>query len=204
MSAFEQCVETKLQKGDCLYYLEQFTGGQPRELVRSWQHLPSDRAFDAAKDLLTKHFGNKLRITAAYVNKLTEWPTVKAEDKTGLQAYALCLAECCNAMQELRYLDVLNMPANIKIIIQKLPYKLREKWRAKACDIFEVHGRRAGFKDIVSFIEYQVKIVSDPTFGDIQDAPLIGKGSSKAQLHQWSQLKRNSFATAVFMSYECK
>lgn len=202
MSAFEQCVETKMQKGDCLYYLEQFTGGQPRELVRSCQHLPSDRAYDTAKDLLTKHFGNEIKITAAYVNKLTEWPTVKAEDKKGLQAYALCLAECCNAMQELRYLDELNMPANMKMIIQKLPYKLREKWRAKACDIFEINGRRAGFKDIVNFIEYQVKIVSDPTFGDIQDTPVIVKGGNKAQLQQRSQFKRNSFATSVFMSNE--
>lgn len=201
MSAFEQCVETKMQKRDCIIWNNSL-GGQPRELVRSCQHLPSDRAYDVAKDLLTKHFGNELKITAAYVNKLTEWPTVKAEDKKGLQAYALCLAECCNAMQELRYLDELNIPANMKIIIQKLPYKLREKWRVKACDIFETHGRRAGFKDIINFVEYQVKIVSDPTFGDIQDTPVIAKGGNKAQLQQRSQFKRNSFATAVFMSNE--
>lgn len=120
-----------------MYYLEQLTGGQPKELVRSCQHLPLDRAYDAAKDLLIKHFGDELKITAAYVNKLPEWPTVKAVDKKGLQAYALCLAECCNAMQELRYLDELNMPANMKMITQKLPYKLGECWREKACNILK-------------------------------------------------------------------
>ncbi len=55
MRAFEHCVESKVQKEDCLYYLEQFTGGQPKELVRSCQNLPPDRAYDAAKDLLIKH-----------------------------------------------------------------------------------------------------------------------------------------------------
>lgn len=63
MRAFEHCVESKVQKEDCLYYLEQYTGGQPKELVRSCQHLP------AAKDLLIKHFEDELKITAAFVNK---------------------------------------------------------------------------------------------------------------------------------------
>lgn len=145
-------MESKVPKEDCLYYLEQFTGGQPRELVRSCQHFPPGRVYDTAKDLLAKHFGDELKITAAYLNKTIEWPTVKAEDKNGLQAYELCLAECCNAMEELRYLDELNMPANMKIIIQKIPYKLRERWRAKECSIFQTLGRRANFN-------YEVKII---------------------------------------------
>lgn len=71
----------------------------------------------------------------------------------------------------------------------------------------ETQGCRAGFKDIVKFIEYQVKIISDPTFGDIQDSPVGTKGGnktqvSKTQLQQRSQSKRSSYATAVFMSSE--
>lgn len=64
----------------------------------------------------------------------------------------------------------LDTTTNMLTIIRKLPYKLRDKWRTVACDIQEVHHHRAVFSDIVDFIEHQVKIVSDPVFGNIQDS----------------------------------
>lgn len=112
-------------KGDCLYYLEQFTEGQPRNLVRSCLHMAPERGYIVAKSLLEDHFGNGLMVNAAYMEKITGWPSVRSEDTEGLQAYVLYLRECSNAMEELQYLEELNMPANMKIVIQKLPYKLR-------------------------------------------------------------------------------
>lgn len=78
-------------------------------------------------------------------------------------------------MEELQYLEELNVPANMKILSQKFPYKLREKWRAKASDIFERTGQRACFPNIVNFIEKQVRLTSDPVFGNIQDTPVVLK-----------------------------
>lgn len=104
------------------------------------------------------------------MEKINTWPSIKPEDVKSLRAFTLFLKTCCNAMEELRYLDELNMPANMKTIIQKLPYKLRERWRVVACDIYEINHHRAGFKNIVPFIEQQVKVLSDHVFGDIQDA----------------------------------
>ena len=37
--------------------------------------------------------------------------------------------------------------------------------------MMERHNRRPQFTDIVTFIERQVKIISDPVFGDIQNTP---------------------------------
>lgn len=56
--------------------------------------------------------------------------------------------------------------SNLQLITMKLPYKFREKWRAAACKLQECHGNRAMFSDLVRFIEHQVKILSDPLFGD--------------------------------------
>lgn len=86
------------------------------------------------------------------MEKVTGWPSVKSEDTKGLQAYALYLRECSNAMEELQYLEELNMPSNMKIVIQKLPYKLGKKWRVKACEILDRDNQRARFIDIVKFI----------------------------------------------------
>lgn len=73
----------------------------------------------------------------------------RGEDVKGLQAYSLLLHECCNAMEELEYIKELDMPANMRAVIQKLPYKLREKWRTRANELLEHHQRRACFIDIV-------------------------------------------------------
>ena len=81
--------------------------------------MTADKGFAVAKRLLKEHFGNEFKITAAYMEKVTGWPSIKA--------YGLFLRECSNAMEDLQYLEELNMPANMKILSQKLPYKLRDK-----------------------------------------------------------------------------
>ena len=43
---------------DCLYFLEQFTRGQPRELVHSCQHMFLECGYVLAKKLQNEHFGN--------------------------------------------------------------------------------------------------------------------------------------------------
>lgn len=61
--------------------------------------------------------------------------------------------------------------SNLKLILSKLPYKLKEKWRTTAYELLEKNKKRAGFSDLVSFIETQAKILQDPLFGEIQEAP---------------------------------
>lgn len=75
-----------------------------------------------------------------------------------------------------------------------LSYKLREKWRATACEILEHTQRRPNFADLVAFIEKQAKILLDLVFGEIQDPktnsnirkvmiePPMHKSSSKKSL----------------------
>ena len=78
IKAFEQGVEEKAGKADCLYYLEQFTRGQPKELVRSCQHMAPERGYAMAKGLLQEHFGNQYKIATAYIEKALAWQTIKS------------------------------------------------------------------------------------------------------------------------------
>lgn len=122
-----------------------------------------------------------------------------SEDGKALQAYGLFLRGCCNAMEEVDSLCELNTPANMLTVIRRLPYKLRDKWRTVAYDIQEKHSRRAKFADIVGFIERQVKILTDPVFGNIQDVPksLVHKEENGAKPSPLSRAKGSSFATPV-------
>lgn len=168
MNAFKHCVEDKsASKGDCLYYLERYTRGRPRDLVQSCIHMTAERGFETAKAPLKEHFGDDTKITVAYMEKVHHWPAVKAENVSSLQDYALFLRGCNNAMTDLQDMRELDMSANLKLILSKLPFKLREKFRPVAYDIREKH-RRPCFNDVVCFVEHQVKLLSDPIFRDIQ------------------------------------
>lgn len=70
MRAFKNSVESKIDNNsDCLYYLEQYTVGFPRDLIQSCQHIEPQRGYIRAKTLLQEHFGNEQKITYAYMNK---------------------------------------------------------------------------------------------------------------------------------------
>ncbi len=134
------------------------------------------------------------------MEKALGWPTLKAEDVQGLQAFALFLWTCCNTMDEFSYMQELNMPSNMKMVVMKLPYKLREQWRAKACEIMEYGQGRAKFSHIVEFVEKQVKVLSDPVFGDIQDR----QGTSKFKTPVLKPVRGSSFAINVAASFLAK
>lgn len=159
--------------------------------------MAPERGYDMARNLLEQHFGDEFKITAAYMDKVLSWPQLKSEDAKALQAYALFLRECCNAMENVQYMRELNMSTNMKTLILKLPYKLRERWRASALELEERHQRRPQCKDIVTFIERQVKIISDPVFGDIQDGKPITGSMNRMKSQVTPRYKGGSFATTV-------
>lgn len=166
--AFEHGIERKTEnRQDMLYFLEQFTSGQPRELVRSCQYMLPDRGYTTAKELLKKHFGNEHKIATSYLDKVLSWPIIKAEDAEALQAYSVFLNGCLNAMSSVEYLEELNHPTNMRAILSKLAYKTQERWRFKACELQDRYGTRPKFPELVEFINYQSRILSHPLFGSL-------------------------------------
>ncbi len=85
----------------------------------------------------------------------------------------------------------------MRVIISKLPFKLRERWRAVAHNILETTECRALFKDLVQFIERQVGILMDPLFGDIRDLPTSMRPINQPKLSPEGRVKGNIFATTV-------
>ena len=76
MKSFEQTIETKTDNMEQrLYYLEQYTSGELRNLVCSCFHLPPTHAYQEAKKQLQWHFGNKIEINSAFMDKALGWPS---------------------------------------------------------------------------------------------------------------------------------
>lgn len=133
--------EQGLEERQTLFYLEQFTRGQPQELVHSCQRMVPEQGH-----VVAKRARNILETsTKLQVHKALAWQAIKSEDMKAFQAYSLFLHSCCNLMKELKYMQELNMPVNMRAIISKVPYKMREQWRTKAQNIMESTDHRATF-----------------------------------------------------------
>ncbi|XDV45657.1 hypothetical protein PO909_013717 [Leuciscus waleckii] len=135
-----------------------------------------NKGYCEAKRLLHKHYGDELRIASAYIDKALKWPQVKSDDGKALSAYAMFLIGCRNTMEDIEFLEKMDNPTNLRTVVSKLPYKLKERWRAEAYDIKERRGRRARFADLVSYIDRQARIAMDPLFGNISDSRPISSG----------------------------
>ncbi len=81
MRSFEEVVEKRADcPGDCLHFLEQYTRGQPKELVKSCQHMTPAQGYLRAKTLLKENFGNEVKIASSYMEKALSWKAIKSED----------------------------------------------------------------------------------------------------------------------------
>ena len=203
--AFEHVVESKADTyQDKFYYLEQYTSGEPQELIRSCEHMSPEKGYKEARSLLQKHYGNELKIANAYIEKALNWQVIRMEDGKALNAYALFLTGCNNTMGDLEFMDEMDNPTNMRTVLSKLPYKLREKWRITAFDIQEKGRRRARFSELVTFIDRQAKIAMDPLFGSLSGSHGMKEERDrkdqkfKKSVHKGS----SSFATGVVAPQE--
>ncbi|KAL2099387.1 hypothetical protein ACEWY4_005867 [Coilia grayii] len=200
MRAFLHTIDSRTDSdADKLYFLDQYTRGEPRDLVRSCQHMPEQRGYAKAMKLLQDNYGNELKVDTALIEKASKWPQIKAEDGKALSAFSVFLVSCRNAMEDIDYMEEMDNPTTMRTIISKLPFKIRERWRVYSYDIQEQRRKRARFTELVSFVERQAKIMSDPLFGDI-DAVSTEKVTKKSQ--QGNKSKKDgkhgsSFATKV-------
>ncbi|KAL9986036.1 hypothetical protein ACROYT_G000097 [Oculina patagonica] len=148
--AFESLIEHRTSSStERLYYLEQYTAGDVKELVRSCHHLSPDQGYQEARRLLKKTFGDEYRIASAYESKALNWPTIKVEDGKVLNRFAIYLAGCKNAMEGSQYSSKFDQPDSFQKLILKLPFNMRERWRRVVDEIMEHQKRPVKFDDVV-------------------------------------------------------
>ncbi|XP_068704147.1 uncharacterized protein [Montipora foliosa] len=152
--AFESIIESKTSSSsERLYYLEQFTSGDVRELVGSGHHLPPENGYQEAQRLIRKKFGDNYHVVAAYETKALNWPDVKVEDGQALNRFAIFLTRYKNAMESSRNLTKLEKPETIKKLALKLPFSIRVRWCHLVDEIMEEQGRAIRFNDFAEFVE---------------------------------------------------
>ena len=109
IAAFETLIESKVDNSsERLYFLNQYTSGKAKELIKGCLQMKSGDPYKEARRLLKKHFGDPYKIASAYIAKLSNWPAVRPNDGTALQEFSIALEQARNAMTGMQYMNDLN------------------------------------------------------------------------------------------------
>ncbi|XP_043206561.1 uncharacterized protein LOC122381675 [Amphibalanus amphitrite] len=171
LRAFESRIGSKTDNdAEKLLYLEQYCSGKPREIIRGCLYMSDEAGYLEARRLLERRYGDPESISSAFVDMLVDWPQVKPGDVDALDRFSLTLTSCLNVMQEIppgeRETD---HPRTMRRVVEKLPVHLQDAWRRRAHQIKETEGRKVVFNDIVSFVDHEVQVLTDRTFGKQKD-----------------------------------
>ena len=166
--AFENIIETKVKRDvERLYYLEQYTIGDAKELVKSCQHMAM-YGYREARRLLEKTFGNPYKIASAYIEKLSKWPDLKSEDNKAPHKFAIFLVCCKNLMKGNAHLNKFDSVDFMQQVVLKLPFSMRCRWRRQVDDIMQTQQRTVILSDLAQFVEKEARIATHPVFGNVQ------------------------------------
>ena len=103
-----------------LTFLEQYTEGEPRQIVKGFAHL-SSKGFKTQCTSFKDRYGNPIVVSNHYLNKVLSFPSFKIDDVKSLDEFALLLNECECATGSHGCLDILSSVPNMQSMLRKLP-----------------------------------------------------------------------------------
>ena len=188
--------------GERMYYLEQYTSGTPKALVRSCMHLPAELAYVEARKKLESRFGDKYLLAQSYIKKLEGWSVIRNGDVKGLDEFTTFLIECCNTMASSSSIKELDYPSSLKMVVSKLPDYLQVRWSRTADNLVHQKTGTVTLGALVSFLERENRILLNPVFG--KEAMTLKSDRSKSTSRSersknapWTSKKSTSAAAVV-------
>ncbi|XP_043217631.1 uncharacterized protein LOC122379454 [Amphibalanus amphitrite] len=186
---------------DKLFYLQQYTEGQPHEIVRGCLLMSPDVGYREARRLLQKRYGNEENISAAHIEKLLVWPNIKADNIESLQSFAVAMMVCDSVMKNMPVgLRETDHPRTLRKIVEKLPFHIHDRWRRLADAAMEHEQRRVTFSDLVEFVDREARIAANPLYG--RQKMEASRSNSTAKESQRTRTKYG-LATSVQVRNQC-
>ncbi|XP_028416433.1 uncharacterized protein LOC114540499 [Dendronephthya gigantea] len=162
--------------------------------------MPPKEGYLKARKLLEQTFGQKHKIAMAHVEKLTNGGPIKVEYGDSLEQFSISLMSCSNTLKAIGYLSKIENPNALKRIIERLPYKLQERWRDVADKIMNDEGRDVTIEDVAKFIEIKARSMNNPVFGKLsyssKDQNVKPKVPRQTKIPE-TESKSSTFATEV-------
>ena len=176
IKSFETIIQSLTKRAmDRLFYLGRYTVGEPKDAIAGYITQNATEAYDTAKALLWKRYGNPFLVAEAYKKKIQEWLKISPNDSTGLHKLSDFFNQTLTAMSFFTFLNVLHDPSENRRMVRKLPTFVIGRW-SRLVDkyIFETEPhvldseiRRQNFgypsfAEFCQFVEKEARIAYNP------------------------------------------
>ena len=166
MKAFEANIVRNVDsEAEKLLYLLKYTKGKPHDIVQTCVHLPEEQSYSQAVKLLNRRYDNQIYTVKRLVDQMLNLPVLRADDAEGLDDLSIFLRGCLNALETQSHGLSSVDPKTICKLLEKMPYRMVERWRRLADDIEREGRRQANFRDLVEYIEKEARIAMNPSYG---------------------------------------
>lgn len=104
--AFENLIKSKTDSSSARLY----TARDVQELMHSCLAMSPEEGYREARRLLKEKYDQNYKTAAAYVDRLTNGPPIRSEDRSALQKFSVLLTSCKNTLKDIGYLNKLENP----------------------------------------------------------------------------------------------
>jgi len=176
--------------------------------VASFLLLGSGDAYEKAKEMLAKRFGDPFVVASGCRSRLESWPTIHPNDGPGLRRFADYLVQCEQLMKTNGSLRVLDDDQENRKLASKLPRWASNRWNRVAFNWKEEKGVFPPFSEFVKFVVREADRACDPALSSLpahkgqadgNNNLHAGKRSGKLRPFQRGPLDVNTFATSSML-----
>ncbi|CAC5383611.1 unnamed protein product [Mytilus coruscus] len=162
-SSFQTLIEQrKIPTFERIHYLRKYVGDSVREVIENFLVLSTEDAYDDAKELLEKRYGDPFIIRNAFRDRLDNWPKVQSRDNIALRKFSDFLKQCLSAMKTMGTLNALNDDRENRKLLSKLPDWVVTRWSRIVAKHKEDKREFPSFQTFVDFVEKEAIIADDP------------------------------------------
>ncbi|XP_076067674.1 uncharacterized protein LOC143040464 [Oratosquilla oratoria] len=192
---FDMLIDNRhVSDNEKLQYLKQYTEGKPHKIVRTCLHLDPKEGYQKARSELNKRYGNKERIALMHIDKVLAWPEIKEENVETLDDFIVELNSCISAISGIHYgISELQNLRTLRQLVEKLPRNLQDRWRRIVDELAE-SGKLVDIKELVRFLEKEVRILNNPTFGRSIKG---GFRDKKVEANTWSSNRKMNYKKGI-------
>jgi hypothetical protein len=163
LRAFETLVESRaVNPAERLHFLGKYVAGEAKEVIEGFMLLDGEDAYQRAKEMLGKRYGDPFAVACAFRKKLEAWPVIAPYDSSGLRKYSDFLVQCEKAMHKVDSLKVLNDDQENQRMASKLPKWALTRWSRIVYKWKEDNKKFPPFSEFVNYLVREADIACDP------------------------------------------
>ena len=213
IKSFETIIESQTQKiSERLFYLGKYIAGEAKDAIRGYISQNSAEAYEKAKALLWKRYGNPFLVADAYKKKIYEWPKILPNDSMGLRKFSDFLNQTLSAMQSTTFLNVLDDPTENRRMAKKLPSYIINRWSRQVdrwiyesgsntstttiSRLREQSLRYPSFADFCQFVEKEARIACNPVIS-MQAFKIEESKTRRSSAHSFKDQQAKSLKTGA-------